>query len=79
MMRFTGIVFALAMQVPPEISVYDSKTKPGYSWILVNDCPVEVKTSEFKNPDKVVAKVNAVCGLELDLYSVVQGQIVKEQ
>lgn len=69
MMRFTGVILSLAMSgvYSPDISIYDSKTHTGYSWILVDDCPVEVKTSEIKeNPDKVVQKVNLACQLNLD-------------
>lgn len=70
MMRVGGIILTFLMAGSPEISIYQSKTHKGYSWILVDDCPVEVKTSEFKdNPDKVIQKVNLMCGLNLEHVS----------
>lgn len=66
-MRLSSTILALLMASGPEISIYDSKTHSGKSWVLVDDCAVEVKTSDLKDhPDDVVNKVNEFCGLALD-------------
>lgn len=67
-MRMTTVILAfLSSYNSPEISIYDSKTVPGHSWILVDDCAVEIKTSDMKtNLDKVIKKINDVCHLDLD-------------
>ena len=66
-MRFTTAILALAMTVTPDISIFDSKVHPGKSWILIDDCAVEVDTIDFKyDSDKIVQKVNDFCGLNLD-------------
>lgn len=66
-MRFTSAVLALAaMSTTPDISVIDSQTHTGYSWILVNDCAVEVKTYDIKfHEGKVINQVNEQCNLDL--------------
>jgi hypothetical protein len=62
----SSILVAL-MVSGPEISIFDSQTRPGKSWILVDDCAVEVKTVDIvKNQDKVIQQVNAFCGLNLN-------------
>lgn len=65
-MRFSGVILALlASSGKPDISIFDSKTKPGQSWILVDDCAVEVKTSDIKAyPDKIIKQINDLCGLD---------------
>ncbi len=66
-MRFSAILLALAASTNPDISVFDSKTRPGTSWVLVGDCAVQVKTTDFQNnPEKIIKKINDFCKLELD-------------
>lgn len=67
MARISSTIIALVMSINPDISIYDSKTEPGYSWILVDECPVKVKTVDLKlRQDEVIDKVNKMCGLYLD-------------
>lgn len=67
MMRFSHVVIVALMSAHPDISIFDSKTHPGKSWIVIDDCAVEVDTVDFKmNPDKVLKKVNDFCDLNLD-------------
>jgi len=66
-MRFSHAVLVAVMSVQPMITVIDSKSHPGKSWVLVDDCAVEVDTADFKNdPDKILKKVNEFCDLSLD-------------
>ena len=66
-MRISSTILAVLLATGPDIAIIDSKVHPGKSWVLVDDCAVEVKTSEIKdNPDKVVKQVNDFCGLSLD-------------
>ncbi len=60
------LLLALLGYSSPDISIYDSKNNPKMSWILVNDCAVEVLKADFKdNPDKIVQEVNEQCNLNL--------------
>lgn len=66
-MRFSHILLVAMASFNPHIIVINSKTHPGKSWILVDDCAVEVTTSDFTtNPDKIVKQVNDFCDLSLD-------------
>jgi len=61
-MRFSHALLALAIGVNADVSIIDSRTHPGKSWIMVNDCAVEVDTADFKNnQDIIMKKVNAFC------------------
>ena len=61
---------ALLASTVLDISIIDSQTDPGSSYILVGDCAAKVKTRDIKdNPDKVVKQVNDFCGLELSNVS----------
>lgn len=61
-MRFSGVLLAMMVSAGPEVSIFDSKTAMGKSWILVDDCAAEVNTFDIKtNPDKVVQQVMDFC------------------
>lgn len=50
-----------------DISVYDSKTDPKVSYVLVDDCAVPVLKSDFNSKDEciIINKVNEFCHLFL--------------
>jgi hypothetical protein len=59
-----GILVAMSMA---QISVFDSTVHKGKTWVLVDECAVEVNTVDIeKNPDKVINQVNEFCNLQLD-------------
>jgi len=67
MMGFSQVLMVALMSAHPDISIFDSQSHLGKSWILVDDCAVEVNTADFqKSPNKILKKVNDFCNLGLD-------------
>ena len=66
MLRISALVMLLASQSHAlEISYFDSVTNPKVSWVLVDDCAVEVPKAKVKDTCFVVKRVSDVCHLEL--------------
>ncbi len=50
-----------------EVQIFDSKVDNKISWILVDDCLVEVPKGKLKNTCFILKKVNKECNLKLNL------------
>lgn len=67
------LLFVIALTSILDVSIIDSKTRAGRSWVLVNDCAVEVNTSDIQyQPSLVIKKINDFCHLNLDKLNVGQ-------
>jgi hypothetical protein len=65
-MRFSHTLLVAAMSFHPEISIFDSTVHKGKSWIMVDQCAVEVNTRDLMlDEDAVIRKVNYFCDLDL--------------
>jgi hypothetical protein len=50
-----------------DISYFDSETNPKMSWIVIDECLVEVKKDKVHDTCYIIKKVDKECGLSLNL------------
>lgn len=50
-----------------DISIFDSQTLPGQSFIIIGDCSVQVKTSKIKDLCYIQKRVEKDCGTYYEL------------
>jgi hypothetical protein len=56
---------AMLQASPPMISIVDSKDDSRMTFVVIDNCKVEIRKTELKDFDAVLAKVDKVCKLNL--------------